>query len=231
MSHSGINMAVTENGAKYNKLSRPEVFIESLSTNPAPRDPAAPVEAANTKRTVDKANLNDDGSREEKPKRSRTQQRATNAESGMQSMFPGMLDEAELSDDSTTNEALAYLRSVRYDNLASPHFEARYSTKKASPNKGHTAYLCDVGPKLLRSPTSSSHLRNPKTRKKRCTDPTKDQARTTTLFSRMAHGSPAILTTTTTKAPTTKAMTWTRKSSTIRDSCRDTTPCARSWPA
>lgn len=124
MLSTSMNRATTENGEPYNKLKRPDDFLTpnassahhngetttSRSTEPA-------------KRTREEADISDGEAEDEPNKRPRVQNgpikfgrksyRPQNTEIGMSSMFPGMLDEGDLSDDAT-NEALAYLRSVRY---------------------------------------------------------------------------------------------------------------------
>jgi hypothetical protein len=130
----GVNTAVTRDGEKYNKLKRPDDFLTAapiekatVKSDPTPSNGAC-------KRTLDDADITDQDSTEEQAKRPRfiisqdtlgkngkqnksqgkgkTIYRATNGESSMQSMFPGMIDSGDLSDEST-NEALAYLRGVR----------------------------------------------------------------------------------------------------------------------
>lgn len=133
MATPGANMAVTEDGSSYNKLKRPDDFKTSTAT-PSNEDAPALVPVASAKRTLDEAEFNGQDAHEETHnKRTRvhdTQSKANslsklydaqtrtrkrqpvNMETGMHSMFPGMLDEGEFSDDDTA-EALAYLRSVR----------------------------------------------------------------------------------------------------------------------
>lgn len=118
-----VNTAVTTNGAKYNKLKRPDDFLEvTASANEGAKPDIAHTIAP--KRSLDDADLSDDDDFdevEEQNKRPRLQNvregrkkgfRPPVGENGMQSMFPGMIDDGNISDDST-NEALAYLRSVR----------------------------------------------------------------------------------------------------------------------
>ena len=115
MSSSGINRAVTEDGAKYNKLKRPDDFLSFSSAAPPPDEAIkSDIKTESTKRSLEEADISDHEVKEEAIKRPRIQRPPINMDTGMHSMFPGMLDaEAELSDDSTTNEALAYLRGVR----------------------------------------------------------------------------------------------------------------------
>lgn len=134
MASPGANLAVTEDGATYNKLRRPDNFIASI-TSPQNEDAVpALVPADSAKRTLDEADLNGrEGDGEPDSKRARRQdtpskanssqklydaqartrkRQPLNMDTGMHSMFPGMLDEGEFSDEDTV-EALAYLRSVR----------------------------------------------------------------------------------------------------------------------
>ncbi|KAF2752274.1 hypothetical protein M011DRAFT_482987 [Sporormia fimetaria CBS 119925] len=122
MAPAGVNVTVTDDGATYNKLRRPDDFL----TSQVPPKP----ELEFAKRTVDQAGL-EDGETQEPPKRFRRAKKSStqngspkifdpaqvrvytaSEDTGMHSMFPGMLDEAEQSDEET-NAAIAYLRSVR----------------------------------------------------------------------------------------------------------------------
>ena len=104
----GSNLAVTQDGSKY-KLTRPDDYV----TAPAP------------KRTMDEANLIDSEHSDNEPSSKRAKEhrsdfpkhieRPMNLHYGMRSVFPGLHDDDEEdSSDEMTNEALAYLRSVRY---------------------------------------------------------------------------------------------------------------------
>lgn len=143
MSNSGANRAITEDGAVYNKLRRPDDYLHSLTAPPPPP----------TKRKFDAVEIEgDQDSEESNNKRSREgfdpgresnaradtkgQPREGNAnkaranpqaslagdtrrisrpvrENGMQTMFPGLDDDSASDADDTTRDALAYLRSVR----------------------------------------------------------------------------------------------------------------------
>jgi hypothetical protein len=133
MATPGVNMAITEDGASYNKLKRPDDFMTPIAM-PSKEDVPALVPVDSAKRTLDEAEFNDEEAHDgHDSKRSRVHDTPTNAnssnklfvaqtrarkrqplnmETGMHSMFPGMLDEGEFSDEDTV-EALAYLRSVR----------------------------------------------------------------------------------------------------------------------
>jgi hypothetical protein len=129
MSRNGVNMAVTADGESYNLLRRPDDFVAALSSG-QPTDatrPALPPITKTSKRKLD-ADGDSDPDTEPANKRSREEghyghsrggsyvadPRRVNrpvGECGMQSMFPE-LDNDDFSDE-TTDEALAYLHSVR----------------------------------------------------------------------------------------------------------------------
>ncbi|KAF2273673.1 uncharacterized protein EI97DRAFT_460862 [Westerdykella ornata] len=126
-----MDRATTEVGEHYHKLKRPDDFL-APTAGPAPRKndtpPSRPAETA--KRTLEEAGISDDEADEEPNKRSRLRNgparfgrkgyRLQNTDIGMSSMFPGMLDEGDVSDDATS-EALAYLRSVRTEASTIPN--------------------------------------------------------------------------------------------------------------
>lgn len=121
MSRSGVNQAITQNGEAYNKLKRPDEFPSYTATGAFPKEDTLstlPQPAESTKRTLDEAGINNVLAEcEPENKRSRVSnrhgvQRPMNMDYGMQSMFPGIMDNEDSSDEST-NAALAYLRSVR----------------------------------------------------------------------------------------------------------------------
>ncbi|KAH7126688.1 hypothetical protein B0J11DRAFT_432683 [Dendryphion nanum] len=103
---AGVNLATTKNGEKYNKLKRPDDFIANIAVPPA-------------KRTYEEVIIVSDEEQDDEPPSKRAREtftrikRPLNMQTGMHSMFPGFLDEDHSSSDETTNEALAYLRSVR----------------------------------------------------------------------------------------------------------------------
>ncbi|KAF2438710.1 hypothetical protein P171DRAFT_525835 [Karstenula rhodostoma CBS 690.94] len=128
MPQPGANLAVTEDGAAYNKLRRPDDYLESLTAQHPPKSELPP--AKRKFEAVAAADL--DGDEEPTTKRSREENapRATAIpgralardtrhverpakENGMQTMFPGLDDDSASDADDTTREALAYLRSVR----------------------------------------------------------------------------------------------------------------------
>lgn len=120
------NLAVTKNGMVYNKLSRPDDYIASLSSNTLPSaipDPPLLHSKNATKRKHD----NDDSGGESvdyvEAKRSRpsaktkraqfwNSQKSVDPRCGLQYSFPG-LDGNSTTSDEDTREALAYLRGVR----------------------------------------------------------------------------------------------------------------------
>jgi hypothetical protein len=129
MSEPGVNLAVTTDGETYNRLRRPDDYIASL-TEPSPKDPAytRPTISESSKRKLDDADISDSGKEPESKRPKETQLRKPMAsqkplvadphrisrpmkENGMQSMFPGV--DGDESSDEDTQDALAYLRSVR----------------------------------------------------------------------------------------------------------------------
>lgn len=126
MPHTGVNLAVTEDGAAYNKLRRPDDYLESLTAEHMPKRELPP---AKRKLEAVAADLHDNAEpstkrpREESAPRvaanpgrlardSRRVERPVK-ENGMQTMFPGLDDDSASDADDTTRDALAYLRSVR----------------------------------------------------------------------------------------------------------------------
>ncbi|KAJ4358654.1 uncharacterized protein N0V89_003238 [Didymosphaeria variabile] len=127
MSHSGVNMAVTEDGAAYNKLRRPDDYLQSLTAQYPAKSELPPAkrkfEAVATADHEDGQAPNTKRSREEHASAGATCARAVAGdkrrvfrpvkENGMQTMFPGLDDDSASDEDDTTRDALAYLRSVR----------------------------------------------------------------------------------------------------------------------
>lgn len=127
MSRAGVNLAVTQDGAAYNKLCRPDDFMANLASQPAPKPDAAPNSDSNKRKLEDAewtgSTCNDGrGSKRVKeecsPKYSSkvpgTDSRRVKrpvGDCGMQTMFPGL--DHDDSADEISSEALAYLRSVR----------------------------------------------------------------------------------------------------------------------
>ncbi|KAL5403332.1 hypothetical protein PMIN03_009954 [Paraphaeosphaeria minitans] len=127
MSQSGVNLAVTEDGAAYNKLRRPDDYLESLTVQHPPKSELPP--AKRKFEAVAAADLN--GNEEPYTKRSREEDAPRAAtmsnralsdvrhamrpekQNGLQTMFPGLDDDYASEADDATREALAYLRSVR----------------------------------------------------------------------------------------------------------------------
>lgn len=104
------NQATTQDGTKYNKLTRPDDLVT----------------AATSKRTLEEANMMESEQSDNEPSSKRakgTEQdlfkhadRPMNLHYGMRSAFPGLEDDDDNEEDSAdeiTIEALAYLRSVR----------------------------------------------------------------------------------------------------------------------
>ncbi|PVH94557.1 hypothetical protein DM02DRAFT_539218 [Periconia macrospinosa] len=111
MSRPGVNMAVTSDGAAYNKLRRPDMFASPTQS---------PGESS--KRKHDGSEIYDERPYEKRIKNTTNFQNSLSAdprrisrpirENGMQTMFPGLDGEEDIEDE-TMQEALAYLRSVR----------------------------------------------------------------------------------------------------------------------
>ncbi|KAF1952601.1 hypothetical protein CC80DRAFT_596419 [Byssothecium circinans] len=140
MSRSGVNLAVTTDGEAYNRLRRPDNYIASLTnTLPGERVYTEAIVGEVSKRKLEDADISASGSDQEpeskRPKEeliekpsvtqkpliadTRRISRPTK-ECGMQSMFPG-LDDNDSADDST-QDALAYLRSVRSEASTIPRY-------------------------------------------------------------------------------------------------------------
>lgn len=113
------NLAVTKDGETYNKLQRPDDFLhKTAATNQANErkreravgDGVVASPGSSNKRT--KTHHTDSRDKELQPSEDRRQHRSagTVSECGMRTTLP--IDEEEHSDD-FTEEALAYLRSVR----------------------------------------------------------------------------------------------------------------------
>ncbi|KAF2476309.1 uncharacterized protein BDR25DRAFT_339367 [Lindgomyces ingoldianus] len=124
MSWSGVNMATTQGGEKYNKLARPDYYVASLSrkrpeseTRHEPSDDEPPPKRSRQNNSSRKEN--DSPRRSPGSVKSSEVHAPIDADCGMRYGFPG-LDESDVSDDST-NEALAYLRSVRSEAQSIPH--------------------------------------------------------------------------------------------------------------
>ncbi|KAF2109714.1 hypothetical protein BDV96DRAFT_651685 [Lophiotrema nucula] len=143
MSRSGVNLAVTEDGAPYNKLSRPTDYLDSLAGNapPAPPKPTTvaakpPTPESNKRKLEDVEDAGSDSDSDSNSKRLKadnaqkelwsrgkrdtTINRRMNPDTNMQIQFPG-LDSAGNTSDEDTTEALAYLRSVRAEASTIPH--------------------------------------------------------------------------------------------------------------
>jgi hypothetical protein len=114
MAQSGLNLAVTEDGAAYNKLRRPDDYLQSLTTQYPPKPTGELPPAKRKFEAVAAPDARGDG--QPNTKRSREEKASKRVkENGMQTMFPG-LDDDSASDadaDASTRDALAYLRSVR----------------------------------------------------------------------------------------------------------------------
>lgn len=125
MSQAGVNLAITEDGAAYNKLRRPDDYLQSLTAQPPPKSELPP--AKRKFGALETTGPEQDGepqlkrSREEHAPRASARTLTGDArrvlrpirENGMQTMFPGLDDDSGSDADDITRDALAYLRNVR----------------------------------------------------------------------------------------------------------------------
>jgi len=113
------NLAVTKDGQAYNKLQRPDNYLDPATPLPPSLPAATPPTTHSSKRKLGKdatpgnKRFKANGDRAY-PAYDRTRLGASGPpnDCGMRTMLPGLDDEEQLSDDSM-NEALAYLRGVR----------------------------------------------------------------------------------------------------------------------
>ena len=164
----GKNLAVTEDGAKYNKLERPD----DLLPTPQSEEDVVVAQAAPEASTKRKLDDNDAAGIEPERKKGRKRlkddedldqpggsglgaevRRNFNPEYGRQEQFPG-IDEDNFSDGSM-NEAMAYLRSVRYVNLLST---ASHSPVNLSPEPKPPPSQSSSSPRLPKSLKANSTL-------------------------------------------------------------------------
>jgi hypothetical protein len=120
MAASRVNLAVTKDGEAYNKLQRPDDYLISVPPDQRPSTTASPSTLHTGKRKCDQ---NDEpGSKRARAERNITQKLTHNkgrsrtqdsaSELDARTVLPVLDGEGQLSDDDT-NEAQAYLRSVR----------------------------------------------------------------------------------------------------------------------
>ncbi|OAL57037.1 hypothetical protein IQ07DRAFT_675140 [Pyrenochaeta sp. DS3sAY3a] len=112
MATSGANLAVTKDGGAYNKLRRPDDYLMGTTAPLPPPLPAARGPEKSSKRKWEQEVTPD-------VKRPRPENKKYGEDTGMRTMLPSFEDEGQSSDEST-KEALAYLRSVRYEASAIP---------------------------------------------------------------------------------------------------------------
>jgi hypothetical protein len=110
MAGPGVNLAVTKDGGSYNKLQRPQDYL-TVTTPAPPLEDALPVEAPESTSQVKRKREPTDSSFTSKRKRQEQDMSQTDP-CGMRTTLPGLDDDDFASDDST-NDAMAYLRSVR----------------------------------------------------------------------------------------------------------------------
>jgi hypothetical protein len=119
MASYGSNLAVTKDGETYNKLQRPDDYHLSTNVSLPPLDPIYPSATRPSKRKRDhhaatgsKRHRGDGSSMHPSDGKDRSRVSGPVGDCGMRTFLPGLDDQEQLSDDSTS-EALAYLRSVR----------------------------------------------------------------------------------------------------------------------
>ncbi|KAH7078550.1 hypothetical protein FB567DRAFT_572061 [Paraphoma chrysanthemicola] len=127
MAGSGVNLAVTKDGGSYNKLQRPQDYLTASAPVP-PLEDALPVETPESTSQFKRKREPTDGSSTSKRKR-QVQDTSQLDSCGMRTTLPGLDDEDFASDDST-NDAMAYLRSVRSEASAIPNLLGGSTTIK-----------------------------------------------------------------------------------------------------
>lgn len=133
MAGSGVNFAITKDGGAYNKLSRPE-YLVSASVPPPPKKQKLssdflPMGANKRKQEQEQERQDTEDKRtklETYVSEKNVQHGLNNAtahpmrdlECGMRTVLPGLNNEGDDSEESVA-DALAYLRSVRYNSVLS----------------------------------------------------------------------------------------------------------------
>lgn len=141
MASTHKNLAVTREGETYNKLSRPSDYLISTTPLLPPLSPAArPSAPANKRKRGREGTTGSNGSKrikDEKAFGNLNHDAAVLDESwsaksyGMRTILPGGEDEVELTGEST-NEAMAYLRSVRSEASKIPPLLVAQTTNKVN---------------------------------------------------------------------------------------------------
>lgn len=110
------NLAVTKDGETYNKLQRPDNFLEKpaalVPANERKRERTATGSASSNKRSKMQHSESTANSSQSSSDKHQNRSAGPISECGMRMTLPIDEAEGEYSDDST-GEALAYLRSVR----------------------------------------------------------------------------------------------------------------------
>lgn len=112
MASSGLNSAVTKDGEVYNKLQRPDDYLDAATCRPPPLATANPPAPYSSKRKRGQVAASGRKRTRAGVIFVRTNAGHTTEEGGMRTVLSAGSEEEQLSDDSTS-EALAYLRSVR----------------------------------------------------------------------------------------------------------------------
>ena len=115
MSTLGVNLAITKDGATYNKLQRPNGYLTSTQPSSIPSLTASPAVTSGKRKfaqeqvpEVKRARIEHNTAHSKKGSRVLDSYQ----EYGTRTVLPGLDGEEQLSDESTS-EALAYLHSVR----------------------------------------------------------------------------------------------------------------------
>ncbi|KAH7079245.1 hypothetical protein BKA63DRAFT_531913 [Paraphoma chrysanthemicola] len=127
MAGPGVNLAVTKDGGSYNKLQRPQDYLTVTAPVP-PLEDALPVQTPESTSQFKRKREPTDGGSTSKRKRQEQDTSQTDP-CGMRTTLPGLDDEDFASDDST-NDAMAYLRSVRSEASAIPNLLGGSTTIK-----------------------------------------------------------------------------------------------------
>ncbi|KAH7381668.1 hypothetical protein BKA66DRAFT_570794 [Pyrenochaeta sp. MPI-SDFR-AT-0127] len=114
MATTNLNFAVTKDGETYNKLQRPDDYLTSPTSHPPPRIATTFLPGHQNKRKRGQNDASGNKRMKEEHNLSRPNNGGPVRECGMRAMLPGVDDDEQHSDNST-NEAIAYLRSVRFE--------------------------------------------------------------------------------------------------------------------
>lgn len=124
MAGSGINQAVTKDGDTYNKLQRPKDYLTTSTVPPRPCKGPLSDNTLAGKRKREQADASSQhkrtrveqcaGHKELERGSDKSNKRSRVREGGLVAALPGLDDDEEHVSDDSRDNALAYLRSVRY---------------------------------------------------------------------------------------------------------------------